>query len=93
MTPTTIRELRFYSARSTLSRPIADATHTIPSIEFIVCDVELANGTIPNGQGAESFDWIDSIIDTPIVIENGMAQPRLGAGWGFRFRESALSAL
>lgn len=49
--------------------------------------------TIPNGQGAESFDWIDAIIDTPIVIENGMAQPRLGAGWGFRFKESALSAL
>ena len=38
--PTAIRELRFFSARSTLSRPIADATHTIPAIEFIVGEVE-----------------------------------------------------
>ena len=42
--PTTIRDVRFFAARSALSRPIADATHTIPAIEFIVCDIELANG-------------------------------------------------
>ena len=55
-------------------------------------DVPLLCG-ISNGYGAESFDWIDPIIDTPIVIENGRARPRDGAGWGFRFRESALSEM
>ena len=43
---TTIRDIRFHAARSLLSQPIADATHTIPAIEFIVCDVELDNGVI-----------------------------------------------
>ncbi|MGC9354491.1 MAG: aminotransferase class I/II-fold pyridoxal phosphate-dependent enzyme [Mariniphaga sp.] len=27
--------------------------------------------TIPNGKGAESFDWVDSLIDCPLKIENG----------------------
>ena len=55
-------------------------------------DVPLLCG-IPNGYGAESFDWIDAIIDTPITITNGRMRPRDGAGWGFRFRESALTEL
>ncbi len=41
--------------------------------------------TVSNPYGAESFDWIDAIIDEPMVIENGFAHPRAGAGWGFRF--------
>jgi len=45
-TATTIRTLAFHAARSTLSRPIADATHAIPAIEFIVCDMTLANGVV-----------------------------------------------
>lgn len=49
MTNTTIRELRFFEATSTLSRPIADATHQIPAIEFIVAEIVLANGV--RGQG------------------------------------------
>jgi hypothetical protein len=28
-----------------------------------------------------------------VVVDNGMALPREGAGWGFRFKASALSAL
>lgn len=44
--PTTIRELRCFRARSTLSQPIADATHVIPAIEFVVGEVELANGVV-----------------------------------------------
>ena len=44
--PTAIRELRFSRARSPLSRPIADATHAIPAIEFVVADVELADGVV-----------------------------------------------
>lgn len=43
--------------------------------------------TIPGAYGAESFDWIDGIIDNTMRIENGYAYPRDGAGWGFKFRE------
>ena len=49
--------------------------------------------TIVKPFGAESFDWIDGIIDTPLRIENGFAYPRTGNGWGFYFKESALNAL
>lgn len=41
--------------------------------------------TIPNGYGAESFDWIDGLIDNPMPIVDGMAYPREGNGWGFSF--------
>ena len=41
--------------------------------------------TIPNGYGAESFDWIDGLIDNIMPIENGLAHPREGNGWGFSF--------
>ncbi|MCU0779082.1 MAG: mandelate racemase/muconate lactonizing enzyme family protein [Akkermansiaceae bacterium] len=49
--------------------------------------------TIPNGRGAESFDWIDGLIDNPMQIENGLARPRQGAGWGFSFLPEKLHAL
>lgn len=41
--------------------------------------------TIANPYGAESFDWIDEIIDNKMRVENGYAYPREGAGWGFTF--------
>ncbi len=41
--------------------------------------------TIPNGYGAESFDWIDELIDNTMEINNGMAHPRQTPGWGFSF--------
>ncbi len=41
--------------------------------------------TVANPYGAESFDWIDAIIDEPMKIDNGYAIQRAGAGWGFRF--------
>jgi mandelate racemase len=40
--------------------------------------------------GAESFDWIDGIIDNTMKIEKGYAYPREGAGWGFKFKEEFL---
>lgn len=55
-------------------------------------DVPLLCG-ISNGLAAESFDWIDALIDTPLTVENGQALPREGAGWGFRFRESTLKEI
>jgi L-alanine-DL-glutamate epimerase-like enolase superfamily enzyme len=47
--------------------------------------------TIPNGVGAESFDWIDSLIDHPLKIENGMATPHDSPGWGFKFKDECLT--
>ncbi|WP_281756826.1 mandelate racemase/muconate lactonizing enzyme family protein [Succinatimonas hippei] len=47
--------------------------------------------TIKHPYGAESFDWIDGIIDNQIKIENGYAYPREGAGWGFYFLDKALT--
>jgi len=41
--------------------------------------------TISNGVGAESFDWVDPLIDNPMVIKDGYAQPHQLPGWGFSF--------
>ena len=49
--------------------------------------------TILNGYGAESFDWVDGLIDNPIRMEEGFAYPNDGPGWGFRFRDEFLNEL
>lgn len=49
--------------------------------------------TIDNAYGAESFDWIDGIIDNKIEVVNGMAYPRKGAGWGFEFLPKYLTEI
>lgn len=49
--------------------------------------------TIPNGYGAESFDWIDGLIDNPMPIVDGMAYPRSGNGWGFSFLHNKMQEL
>ncbi|WP_068471782.1 mandelate racemase/muconate lactonizing enzyme family protein [Saccharicrinis aurantiacus] len=49
--------------------------------------------TIPNGAGAESFDWIDPLIDHPLQINNGMATPHDRPGWGFGFKDECLTQL
>lgn len=47
--------------------------------------------TVSNPYGAESFDWIDAIIDEPMQIQNGYAIQREGDGWGFRFLHQYLT--
>lgn len=42
--PTAIREVEFFRAKSTRTMPIADATHQIKEISFIVTRITLANG-------------------------------------------------
>ena len=42
--PTSIRDIRFFRARSTRSIPIADATHQISEISFLVTRITLDNG-------------------------------------------------
>jgi L-alanine-DL-glutamate epimerase-like enolase superfamily enzyme len=49
--------------------------------------------TIPNGAGAESFDWIDPLIDHPMQIKNGLATPHNRAGWGFNFKDECLTEI
>ena len=49
--------------------------------------------TIPDAFGSESFDWVDPIITHPIRMENGFAYPQSGPGWGFQFKDHALSDL
>jgi L-alanine-DL-glutamate epimerase and related enzymes of enolase superfamily len=49
--------------------------------------------TIPNGAGAESFDWIDPLIDHPLQIENGFATPHNRPGWGFSFKDTVLTEI
>ncbi|MEC3907197.1 mandelate racemase/muconate lactonizing enzyme family protein [Tamlana sp. 2201CG12-4] len=47
--------------------------------------------TISNGVGAESFDWVDPLIDNPMQLENGFAQPHNLPGWGFNFIDDRLT--
>ena len=49
--------------------------------------------TIPNGVGAESFDWVDPLIDNPMVIQDGFAKPHNKPGWGFSFIDEALTEI
>ncbi len=49
--------------------------------------------TISNGAGAESFDWIDSLIDHPLQIDSGYARPHDRAGWGFNFKDEFLTQI
>ncbi len=49
--------------------------------------------TIPNGRGAESFDWLDPLIDFPLKIEEGMAFPHERPGWGFGFKDNNLTEI
>jgi L-alanine-DL-glutamate epimerase-like enolase superfamily enzyme len=49
--------------------------------------------TIPDAYGSESFDWVDGLVDHPIVVRDGMAQPLPGPGWGFSFKEDLLTPL
>lgn len=49
--------------------------------------------TVSQAYGAESFDWIDGIIDNTMRIVDGYAYPREGAGWGFRFLEQFLTEI
>lgn len=49
--------------------------------------------TISNGAGAESFDWVDSLIDNPMRIQDGYAKPRDRPGWGFNFLDEHLTEI
>ncbi|HET7845473.1 MAG TPA: mandelate racemase/muconate lactonizing enzyme family protein [Xanthomonadales bacterium] len=70
------------------------AAHAVPVLPHYYRDYDVPLlCTVANAYGAESFDWIDAIVDVPMRVENGLARPRETAGWGFRFQPSALTAL
>ncbi len=49
--------------------------------------------TVSNGIGAESFDWIDPLIDNPLVVQDGYAKPHDLPGWGFNFLDDQLTEI
>ena len=49
MDATKIKQLSFFQARSPPSRPIADSTHELKSISFIIARIELASGVTGDG--------------------------------------------
>jgi len=49
MSQTRITQVDFFEAESPLSRPIADATHSIPAINFVIARITLADGTTGEG--------------------------------------------
>lgn len=49
--------------------------------------------TIPNGIGAESFDWIDPLVDNPMTVKDGFAYPHNSPGWGFTFLDKYLNEI
>lgn len=75
------------------SAALANAYH-IPCLPHYYKDYDVPLlATIANPCGAESFDWIDGIIDNTMRIENGYAILRDGAGWGFSFKEECLNLI
>nr|WP_321299417.1 mandelate racemase/muconate lactonizing enzyme family protein [uncultured Sphaerochaeta sp.] len=75
------------------SAMVADAYH-LPCLPHYYKDYDVPLlATVANPFGAESFDWIDGIIDNKMVIEDGYAMQRDGSGWGFTFLKQHLSEL
>ncbi|MCJ8209137.1 mandelate racemase/muconate lactonizing enzyme family protein [Mucilaginibacter sp. RS28] len=70
------------------------AAYNIPVLPHYYKDYDIPLlCTIPNGAGAESFDWIDPLIDHPLTIVNGMATPHDRPGWGFSFKDNVLNEI
>jgi len=69
---------------------LADAYH-IPCLPHYYKDYDVPLlATVAHPFGAESFDWIDGIIDNRMEIRDGYAVQREGSGWGFSFLEKFL---
>ncbi|MCH5597845.1 mandelate racemase/muconate lactonizing enzyme family protein [Niabella ginsengisoli] len=65
--------------------------HNIPVLPHYYKDYDVPLlCTISNGAGAESFDWIDPLIDHKLIIDNGFAIPHDRNGWGFSFKDEFL---
>ena len=70
------------------------ASYHVPVLPHYYKDYDVALVcSIPNGQGVESFDWIDPLIDNPLTIKDGYAYPRNAPGWGFNFLDEFLEEI
>jgi len=70
------------------------ASYHIPVLPHYYKDYDVALVcSISNGQGVESFDWIDPLIDNPIIIKDGYAHTRTTPGWGFNFLDEFLEEI
>jgi len=75
------------------SAALADSFH-LPVLPHYYKDYDVPLlCTIPNGVGAESFDWVDPLIDNPMVIKDGYATPHDLPGWGFNFIDDQLTEI
>ncbi|MBL7697982.1 MAG: mandelate racemase/muconate lactonizing enzyme family protein [Chitinophagaceae bacterium] len=70
------------------------ASHHIPVLPHYYKDYDVPLlCSVANGMGAESFDWIDQLIDNPMKVKNGHLSPHDVPGWGFSFLDEHLHAL
>lgn len=69
MSKSSIKTLEFFTAESPLSQPIADATHQIPAIHFIVARLTLEDGT--SGEG-----YLLAFHFNPAAIRGALADVR-----------------
>jgi L-alanine-DL-glutamate epimerase-like enolase superfamily enzyme len=68
--------------------------HGIPVLPHFYKEYDVPLGcTVPNCLGAEYFDWVDALVDRPLLIQDGFAVPSEEPGWGFRFRDRSLTEL
>ena len=82
-----IRRISVFKAVSPLSRPIADSTHKIPEIAFIVTRIWLDDGTMGEAY-LLSFHYSKNAILGALKDAAEMA-----IGWGFRFKDQFLTEL
>ncbi|BCJ93266.1 uroporphyrinogen decarboxylase [Anaerocolumna cellulosilytica] len=70
------------------------AAYQIPCLPHYYKDYDVPLlATIEKPYGAESFDWIDAIIDNPMKIVDGYAILREEPGWGITFKEEFLESI
>lgn len=86
--------LRLGGVKGWLDSASLARAHSIPVLPhyYKEYDVPLLM-TVEKPYGAESFDWVDPLIDRPIRMENGFAHPHDEPGWGFRFYDAGLDEL
>lgn len=91
MAPTTIKHLQFFRALSPLSRPIADATHQIDEIAFIVTRLTLAGGEVGESY-LLAFHYSPAAIAGALRDVEGLAIGRDVSATGQFLRESNAAA-
>jgi L-alanine-DL-glutamate epimerase-like enolase superfamily enzyme len=75
------------------SAAVANAHH-IPVLPHYYKDYDVPLVcSIPNGVGVESFDWIDPLIDNPMLVKDGCAYAHQQPGWGFNFIDEFLEEI